>query len=202
MDNKEEIRVVTQEELDTMSQVLLPISKKIYHFDSEINLESFTKFVEFVNAHADQSIIELWLNSPGGDCMVAEMLRDLIEDYQIPVVACYVIASSAFNIFMTANTVKRIVPGTKAVYHRSFFPSIRLDDKFKPVIDSEFRRVMGESYRCVDETNEKVKLNVKQKRMYKKGEDINFTYAEIISIIKELDDENFIIDNQVVKEKE
>lgn len=197
--NKENLEKET-EVAEVVEQVYLPISKKIYHFDTDISLESFNKLVEFVNVYGDQSIIEIWLNSPGGDCMVAEMLRDLIEEYQMPIVACYVVASSAFNIFMTANTIKRIVPGTKAVYHRSFFHSMKLDDEFKPIIDSEFRRVFSESYRCIEETNDKINLNTKQKRIYKKGEDINFTYAELIDIIKGLDDENFVLENQVVTE--
>ena len=130
--------------------------------------------------------------------MVAEMIRDLIEEYQMPIVGCYLIGSAAFNIFMTANVYKRLVPGTKGIFHRSFYNNIRMDDSFKPMIDSEFKRFMGENYRTVDEAVAKIPLDAKQKRKFKRNEDINFTYEELINIIKSLNDENFILDNQQV----
>lgn len=206
MDNKEEnveevsgeVRLATPEEIEAMG--LLPISKKIFYLDNTINMEMFTRLVEFINAHADQSIIEIWMSSPGGDCMVTEMIRDLIEEYQMPIVGCYYLGSSAFNLFMTANTIKRLVTGTKGIFHRSYHDSIPMDDTFKPMIDSEFRRFMGESYRSVEETIAKVPLTPTQKRKFKKGDDINFTYAEMITLIKSFEDENFVVGNQAVTE--
>lgn len=197
-----EVRLATPEEIEAMAQTFLPISKKIFYIDSTINLDLFNRLVDFVNQYADNHLIEIWLNSQGGDCMATEMIRDLVEEYQMPIVGCYLLASSAFNLFITADTIKRIVPGTKGIFHRGYFESVRMDDAFKPLIDSEFKRVMGENYRCVEETVAKVPLTVKQKRIYKKGEDINFTYAEIVSMIKSFDDDNFITDSQVVTEIE
>lgn len=204
--NKKEIRkkeeVVVEEtaveKMQEMQEVLVPLPKKIFYVESHIDLELFEKLVQFVNEYGDSHIIEVWLNSPGGDCMAAEMIRDLIEEYQMPIVGCYLIGSAAFNIFMTANVYKRLVPGTKGIFHRSFYSNIRMDESFKPMIDSEFKRFMGENFRTVDEAVAKIPLDAKQKRKFKRNEDINFTYEELINIIKSLNDENFILDNQQV----
>lgn len=185
-----------------IQEVFLPVSKKIFHIDTHINMELFSRLVEFVNEYSGQHLIEIWLSSPGGDCMVTEMIRDLIEEYQMPIVGCYLLGSSAFNLFLTADTYKRIVPGTKGIFHRTYFSDVRMDDTFKPMIDSEFKRFMGESYRSVEETVAKVELTPKQKRKFKKNEDINFTYAEMIVLLKSLNDENFILDNQEDTEKQ
>lgn len=191
------------EEVGTeIQEVFLPVSKKIFHIDTHINMELFSRLVEFVNEYSGQHLIEIWLSSPGGDCMVTEMIRDLIEEYQMPIVGCYLLGSSAFNLFLTADTYKRIVPGTKGIFHRTYFSDVRMDDTFKPMIDSEFKRFMGESYRSVEETVAKVELTPKQKRKFKKNEDINFTYAEMIVLLKSLNDENFILDNQEDTEKQ
>lgn len=183
-----------------LEEIYMPVSKKIFHIDSNINMELFSNLVAFVNEYSGQSIMEIWLSSPGGDCMVTEMIRDLIEEYQMPIVGCYLLGSSAFNLFMTADTYKRLVPGTKGIFHRTYFSDVRMDDTFKPMIDSEFKRFMGESYRTVEETVDKIKLTPSQKRKFKKNEDINFTYAEMVEIIKSLDDERFIFENQEVTE--
>lgn len=175
--------------------------KKIFYIDTQINMELFSRLVDFVNEYSGQYIMEIWLCSPGGDCMVTEMIRDLVEEYQMPIVGCYLLGSSAFNLFMSADTYKRIVPGTKGIFHRTYFSDVRMDDTFKPMIDTEFKRFMGESYRTVEETVKKIPLTPSQKRKFKKNEDINFTYAEMLELIKSFDDENFILDNQEDTEK-
>ena len=185
---------------EPVTEVYLPISKKIFYIESNISLDLFARLVEFVNEYSDQHLIEIWLNSPGGDCMATEMIRDLIEEYQMPIVGCYLLGSSAFNLFITTNTYKRIIPGTKGIFHRTYFNDVKMDDTFKPMIDSEFKRFMGEGYRTVDETIDKVQLTTAQKRKFKRNEDINFTYAEMIEVIKSLNDENFILENQEVIE--
>ena len=174
----------------------LPIAKKIIYVDGTINNELFQRIVDFVNEYSDNYLIEIWLNSLGGDCMSTEMIRDIIEECQIPLVGCYFLGSSAFNLFMTANTKKRLVSGTKAIFHKTSISDITIDENFKPMIDSEFKRFLGENYRSVLETVEKIKLTPKQKSKYNKNKDINFTYSELIDIIKSLNDENFIFDFQ------
>ena len=67
----------------------LPIAKKIIYVDGTINNELFQRIVDFVNEYSDNYLIEIWLNSLGGDCMSTEMIRDIIEEYQIPLVGCY-----------------------------------------------------------------------------------------------------------------
>lgn len=197
------VAVKTEEEpVVEIEEMFIPVSKKIFHIDTQITMELFSNLLAFVNEYSGQCVMEIWLSSPGGDCMVTEMIRDLIEEYQMPIVGCYLLGSSAFNLFMTADTYKRIVPGTKGIFHRTYFSDVRMDDTFKPMIDTEFKRFMGESYRTVEETIEKVKLTPAQKRKFKKNEDINFTYAEMVELIKSFEDENFIFDNQQVKEKQ
>ena len=132
----------------------LPIAKKIIYVDGTINNELFQRIVDFVNEYSDNYLIEIWLNSLGGDCMSTEMIRDIIEEYQIPLVGCYFLGSSAFNLFMTANTKKRLVSGTKAIFHKTSISDITIDENFKPMIDSEFKRFLGENYRSVLETVE------------------------------------------------
>lgn len=193
---------VVTDEVGMQETVLIPVGKKIFYIESHINLELFARLVEFVNEYGDQNIIEVWLCSPGGDCMATEMIRDIIEEYQMPIVGCYLLGSSAFNLFLTANTCKRLVSGTKGIFHRTYFNDVRMDDNFKPMIDTEFKRFMGETYRTVEETVAKVPLTPAQKRKFKKNEDINFTYAEMVTLIKSLDDEKFIFENQEVTEKE
>lgn len=190
------------EEAGEPQEILIPVGKKIFYIESHINLELFARLVEFVNEFGDQNLIEIWLCSPGGDCMATEMIRDLIEEYQMPIVGCYLLGSSAFNLFLSANTYKRLVSGTKGIFHRTYFNDVRMDDTFKPMIDTEFKRFMGETYRTVEETVAKVPLTPSQKRKFKKNEDINFTYAEMIELIKSLNDEKFLIGNQEVTEKE
>src|SRR5690554_4355488 len=120
MENKkveQEVEVeVGKEVTDTVEcsgENFIRIPKKIFYIDSDLDIELFRRLVDFTNDYADTHLIEIWLSSPGGDCMVTEMIRDLIEEYQMPIVGCYLLGSSAFNLFITANVYKALVPGTK-----------------------------------------------------------------------------------------
>lgn len=72
------------------------------------------------NQLTEEDKFEIWLDSEGGDCDVAEGLRLIFESYEeskFQLVACGFLESSALNIFVSTNCRKKVVPGTIGLFH-------------------------------------------------------------------------------------
>jgi hypothetical protein len=91
-----------------------------FYWNDELNEDVFETFLQFQNELPEGMKFEVWLDSPGGKCIIAEMLRELFESYdpeQFQLVACGSIFSAAFDLFVTVKCPKYLVPGTTGMVH-------------------------------------------------------------------------------------
>lgn len=97
--------------------------KKRYYWNDEFTDRSFDKFIKFQNDLTEDEKFELWVNSNGGECIVGEMVRDIIESYdsdKFTLVGADRLYSCALDLFVTAKCKKRLIPGTTGLVHTTY----------------------------------------------------------------------------------
>lgn len=103
----------------------------ILHLRGAINEDMLSNFILDVKEviMSEKQVMQVMLNSEGGDVMVADALRSIIEDLQLPLVAYKQISSAAMYLFMTCNTERHIIKNTFGIYHKPSITATLNDDK-------------------------------------------------------------------------
>ncbi len=90
---------------------------KYHHIEGEMNDELAQKFIQFVNDN--EGPIVLYLDSPGGICVSAQIIQDVInrEPERFELMANNQILSCAFDLFFNAKCKRVVMPETIGAYH-------------------------------------------------------------------------------------
>ncbi len=83
---------------------------KYHHIEGEMNDELAQKFIQFVNDN--EGPIVLYLDSPGGICVSAQIIQDVInrEPERFELLASNQILSCAFELFFNAKCKRVVLP--------------------------------------------------------------------------------------------
>ena len=139
---------------------------KRFYLKGEIDVDLFQELLEIQNKIEDDIDFEIWLDSEGGDCSIAEAFRAVFESFNIDnfqLVGVRYLASSALNIFIATNCNKFVVPGTIGLAHT---PTVnhsythRGETKMK---NSELEVFTKTKFPTVEEAEEKLKKHLSKK---------------------------------------
>lgn len=158
---------------------------KRFYWNDEINEDMFYNFLQFQNEIPEGMKFEVWLDSPGGNCAVAQMMKELFESYdseQFQLVACGSIFSAAFDLFVTVDCRKFIIPGTIGMVHTtSKRVSIRPVKGTMKLDFTEEKLVYTRQYPMVQEVEDKLPsiLTKEELEAYENDKDVFLTTDEI-----------------------
>ena len=156
---------------------------KRYYWNQDIDENSFHEFLAFQNELTEDDSFEVWLDSDGGDCITAEMLKSLFESYsedKFKLIATGRICSAAFDLFVTVNCNKFIIPGTLAMTH-TVSRNVKAD--YRGTIKSKATeyKIINNTYPIVDKIEAMLPkiLTSEEMEMYNDNQDIWLTTEEI-----------------------
>lgn len=97
--------------------------------------DSLQEFINQVN-NGDTDSMTIYLGSDGGSALYMPAFRDIIERYQIHLVAFSHVSSSALDLFLLTNTTREILDDTVGMYHQEVYNHLpvspNLDIKVEP----------------------------------------------------------------------
>lgn len=158
---------------------------KRFYWNDDIDEEMFDLFLNFYNELPEGVSVEVWLNSNGGQCIVAEMMKDLFESFdkdKFTLIACGNIFSAAFDLFVTVDCTKRIIPGTIGMVHTtSKRVSIRPGKGHIKLDFSEEKLIYKIKYPIIEQVEAKLPsiLTAEEMQAYENDKDVFFTTEEI-----------------------
>ena len=150
------------------------------HFDDECVEE----FINKVNSSENYQDITVYLSSYGGEVSVTPILRDIIQKYQMNLIACSEIYSSALDLFLTTNTPRSVLDDSLGMYHKTFM-DIKVSTEFKP---QELNKSLVSIWKTEPECDKLVRqfldLSTKQLKRFNKGEDIYLNHKQLRKALK------------------
>jgi hypothetical protein len=158
---------------------------KRFYWNSDIDEEMFDLFLTFQNELPEGMKMEVWLDSPGGKCIIAEMMKEIFESYdkdKFTLVACGNIFSAAFDLFVAVDCSKHIIPGTVGMVHTtSKRVSIRPTKGHIKLDFSEEKLIYKVKYPIVELVEEKLPhiLTAEEMLAYENDKDVFLTTEEI-----------------------
>jgi ATP-dependent protease ClpP protease subunit len=159
-----------------------------HYIEGEINNETVQELMDVLNAVIlNNSFLKVYINSGGGAVDCEYILRDLLESYahKTEIIASGFIASAAFSLFfMTKKVKKKILPNTEGMVHLAvrkveIFETNRL---ISPKHTKAANNVLRETR--TNELLELVDLDKAQLTKFNNGEDIYFTFPDLVKILE------------------
>lgn len=155
-------------------------------FDQDFDEEILKKVTEAVNS--DSEIITIYLNSDGGLVCVCQVLLDMINKNKdrFKLIGFESLSSAGFEFFVKAECEKQLLPYTFGMIHQAE-RRFHLNNTLKPNNEGDkatFERVR--KYTVPDDKIfiQRLKLNPKELREYKKGNDVYFQYDRFLELIE------------------
>lgn len=152
--------------------------------DSEINEESVRAFTEEINMVEDKTQIVVYLNSIWGDPTLVPMLRDIMERYQVKLVACSRVFSSALDLFLTTNTPREVLDHTEALFHRSIIDGMKIDKNCNVIAEDKLKKIWKETVWAKGLPEVFLELTPKELKQVKNGKDLYFSAEELRKALK------------------
>lgn len=155
----------------------------------EVNVDMFEKISTFLNEVPLDEEAFIWFSSQGGQPLISEAIRDMLEeDERVTLIAYDSIASSALDLFLTANCTKRLTPGTIAMYHQTSYPNVKVLRKGKRPVFGSQESIIEDMSRSEVEADEIITkyLTEKEIKEYNKGEEIWIGYQRLKEIYESL----------------
>jgi len=150
------------------------------HFDDECVEE----FINKVNSSENYQDITVYLSSYGGAVTVTPILRDIIQKYQMNLIACSEIYSSALDLFLTTNTPRTVLDDSLGMYHKTFM-DIKVSTEFKPQeLNKSLVKIWTQEPECDKLVRQFLDLTPKQLKRFNKGEDIYLNHKELRKALK------------------
>lgn len=160
---------------------------KRYYWTEQFDEESFDKFLQFQNELTEEDSFEVWLDSEGGNCITAQMLKELFESYdpeKFQLVGTNILASSALDLFVTVKCNKTLIPGTLGVTH-TMSRYMKIDGKGNRRIKFSEEKKINNTYPLVVEFEKKLPsvLTDEEMRKYYENEDVWLSTEEIKKLL-------------------
>lgn len=160
-----------------------------YYINFEFEGAKLAPFVDFINSCSPEQDLNLnlYLTSPGGDYIVSQIIKDMIEtsEHHITLIAGEDISSSAFILFYETNCNKRILNRTHALIHSittTYSERELRKDSLSFKQNANYMKEINKYYHDLFKANSA--LNKTQLDMFNKGEDIIVNHEELIKIMK------------------
>lgn len=152
--------------------------------DSEIDEESVKAFVEEVNMTEDKTQIVVYLNSIGGDPTLVPLLRDVMERYQVKLIACSRVFSSALDLFLTTNTPREVLDHTESLFHRSIIQGMKIDKDCNVLVEKKLKKIWKETVWAKGLPEIFLELSEQELKQVKNGKDLYFSADELRKALK------------------
>jgi ATP-dependent protease ClpP protease subunit len=159
-----------------------------HYIHGNISSETVQELMDVMNTVIlNNSFLKIYINSEGG-CISSEyILRDLIESYghKTELIASGFIGSAAFSLFfMTKKVKKKILPTTEGMCHQVYRDGHILENN--KVRQTAHVTASNEVLRKsrTEELLQLIELNEAQLNKFDEGEDIYFTYPDLVKILE------------------
>jgi hypothetical protein len=150
------------------------------HFDDECVEE----FINKVNSSENYQDITVYLSSYGGKVTVTPILRDIIQKYQMNLIACSEIYSSALDLFLTSNTPRSVLDETVGLFHKTHM-NINVHTNLKHTeTNNSLLKIWKTEPECDKLVRQFLDLTPKQLKRFNKGEDIYLNHKELRKALK------------------
>ena len=160
------------------------VGTKYFQMEGLIDELQLTKFMEFCNIYLPDNACTVVINSGGGKSTLAEMIVEIInshsENFTLVSAGCY---SAAFSIFKFVKCQKKIIKGSLGMYHKEYLRDVFINKDNKPTNYSDLCQI--ENFNCIDESWFEAMLNRKEKAIYRRGEDVYFTFKRMVELFPE-----------------
>ncbi len=152
--------------------------------DSELHEESVREFVNEINMVEDKSNIVVYLNSIGGDPTLVPLLRDVMERYQVKLIACSRVFSSALDLFLTTNTPREVLDHTEALFHRSIIDGMKIDKNCNVIAEKKLKKIWKETVWAKGLPEKFLEISNQELKQVKNGKDLYFSADELRKALK------------------
>lgn len=154
-----------------------------YYWTEDFDEESFDEFIQFQNELPDGTPFEVWLDCNGGNCMIAEMLKELFESYpeeDFQLVGCGKLCSAALDLFVTTQCKKYLIPGTIGMAH-TISRKVYVNGKGELKMRFSEEKIMQNIYPMVEEFESRLPAVIGDEamRQYLNNEDVWISTSEI-----------------------
>lgn len=161
--------------------------RNIIHLEGEINTELFNYFVDTLNSFEDKSDITVYLSSLGGKVTFIPAFKDLIERYNVKLVAYGELYSSALIIFFHTNVRREILDETIGMHHQTFLEGVRVSPLSKKLVQKlPLEKQYKESESYYSYIDDLLGLSKKDKKDMLKGKDFYFSTSELREALKKV----------------
>ena len=155
----------------------------IYLFEGDFDKDNTLDLVDFLNNNTRP--IDLFISSPGGYTGYIHVLKRAIEEYDdiviYPIVECY--SSALILLLNTEVPISFLDKGIVSIAHFPRIDSIT-DANRNNIYDKSYfksKRHLTDFYYLLKE----MPLPTQQKKKLLKGEDVELTYSDLITIFKD-----------------
>lgn len=154
-------------------------------YDQHFDADMLDKITDATNS--DSENITVYLCSDGGLVCICQVLLDIINKHKdrFKIIGFESLCSAGFEFFVKAECEKEIMPYTFGMIHQAE-RRFHLNNTLKPNNEGDkaaFERVR--KYTVPDDKIfiQRLKLNPKELREYKKGNDVYFQYDRFLQVI-------------------
>lgn len=162
----------------------------ILYLNDEIDDNWTTKVVEFINKlELENKTGVIYVSTVGGSLENTDAIIHLIEnnkDKITKVVGHYNLSSGGFKLFYSITVPRELTPGTIGMWHQGS-TAIEVQFNNKPTYFTGINRVKSnKKFRMKEGTGllKKLGANKKELKIYKRGDDVCFSYKRMKEFLK------------------
>ncbi|MCA9750194.1 MAG: hypothetical protein KC414_13885 [Romboutsia sp.] len=143
------------------------------------------EFIDKVNSATNVDSITVYLSSFGGDVSITPILRDIIQNYQMKLIACSSLESSALDLFLTTNTPRTVLDETVGMFHRTYLTDVNIYNDFKPLNKNKsLLNIWKSEPVCLSLVENFLELSPTDKKKVKNGENIYLNHNQLREALK------------------
>lgn len=152
--------------------------------DKKITEEVLQGFVKDVNTAEDKSDITVYLSSSGGEASLVPVFRDMIQKYQMRLIAFDNLSSSGLDLFLTTNTPRTVLDEAVGMYHKTILYHINVDLKMKPTVDKTLIDIWKRDMEVDALVIDFLGLTTKELKEIEKGREMYFDHYRLREALK------------------